>query len=235
MISKRVLLLVAALLVVSATTAMGAPTNANSIIVNRLETDGGQLNLIDWGIVKVDTKMSGVVVTPAYIGVRDQQIAPAYDFGAWDGTVGLTNLAAQANGGVDALGIMTVDDYKNQLGLTTFNGVDLTSVAGTACLIQHTQAGDTTFKGFANTDDLITIASNIDSINTGTPVDGTWLNGDVTYDGQINTDDLITIANTIDYNNTHPVAGAAAVPEPATMVLALMALASCFAIRKFWK
>jgi hypothetical protein len=160
-----------------------------------------------------------------------------YAGGAWNGP-GINNKAAAADalpGGnaILALAMISGDDALNIIGMTTFQGH---TIAATDSLILATTYGDADLSGVTNGDDYFYIDSSIDALNHGHPVLDSWANGDFNYDGVINGDDYFYIDSVIDYNNHHPgaAASAAAVPEPSTLILGLLALSCYFGIRKFW-
>jgi hypothetical protein len=228
MISKRVLVIAAALLALSATSVMAQQVNVDDFIVNNLIITGnGQLNVIN----------SGIATTTPTTTIRDYVVS-GYAGGSWNG-LGINSKAAadDASGNaILALGMVNGDDALNVLNLTNFQGHDVHLADS---LILATTYGDADLSGVTNGDDYYYIDSSIDALNHGLTVAASWANGDFNYDGVINGDDYYYIDSVIDYNNHHGAAASAAasaavVPEPSTLIMGLLAFSCFIGIRKFW-
>jgi hypothetical protein len=251
MISKRVLIVALALVAFSAPMSFGANV-IGEFNLNHF-WNGGLVDLTSHGITKVDTStdQGATLITPPYEGMRQQLEAGFNGFG-WDGTAGVTNSSAASSAvtaGIPlyAIGLQTVDEYKNFFGHASFFGVDVSSVsADTWALTQYTYMGDADLNGLLNGDDYYYLDTSIDYVNNGSdPPVISWANGDFDFNGVINGDDFYWIDSVMDYANANwggatpelPVgfAAAAAVPEPATFVLVILALGCFLGFRKVRK
>jgi hypothetical protein len=252
MISKRVLVIALALVAVTASVSLGVDT-IGSTSVNHF-WNGGLVDLGSYAITKIDTStdQGTTVITPPYEGMR-QQVAAGFNGFDWAGTAGVTNSAAKNSvttlgglGPLYGLGIQTADEYVNFFGYSQFHGIDVTApAAANWALTTFTYMGDADLSGTLTLDDYFYIDTSRDTINAGGTVPGTWANGDFDMSGTITLDDYYFIDTVRDYINaggaTPPIniqtagAAAAAVPEPSTVVLALLALGCFFGFRKIRK
>jgi hypothetical protein len=263
MISKRVLVIAALLLVVSATTAMAASVTVTSFVASNLSiTSDSTLQDGLWGIV---TTSAGTAATnPIGTGGSSATgvigyVKAGFGSGQWTGTGGaILNDSARASAvagsiptkSVYGLAPLTGAEWKTLKGATTtFYGNDLnTTTANTYALLQYTYAADVNCSGMVDTADLNKVRNSI----KGTPVPPVkdWVNGDLNYSGTVDTADLNIVRNFISYKNAQIAAGhalpalvigtaaagsAAAVPEPSTILLGLFALACFLGYRKVSK
>jgi len=215
MISKRVLLAVA-LLVVSATWAHAAVVNVTGeVFVNVLSIGSAdQLNLVNagsWGVAQLNDPTS----IKTYVDT-------AWNGFAWDGA-GITSAVAVTDAGTYAVGYLDNANF----GYSTFEGK---SVSPTAQLFMATIAGDLTLDGTVDFTDYSILTGNYGM--TG----AVWSDGDVTHDGVVNFDDYSILTG--NYGLSVPViappaaAAAAAVPEPATFVMLFGIAIGAFLFRK---
>ena len=197
----------------------------------------GQLDLVSNGL---DIPSSGTDIRTV-----TAMIAQAYAKGAWTGQ-GITSSAAGSDSSfLTALGAIVNDSptspgtplYGNGGSLsTTFDGA---SPADGDILVKYTYYGDANLDGAVDGSDysLIDNAFANNRTNPGSPLTG-WINGDFNYDGVVDGSDYTLMDNAFNAQGTSlgsnplallatqtsQVAGAAAVPEPAT--LSLLAIGS---------
>ncbi|HJS07060.1 MAG TPA: PEP-CTERM sorting domain-containing protein [Pirellulales bacterium] len=141
--------------------------------------------------------------------------------GTWDGE-GITS--STSAGAPDSTSVGYAVNGDLPLGaVTTFRGetVDASSV-----LIRHTRIGDANLDGVVNDDDVTIVGS---TYAPGVP-QAAWALGDFDYNGFVDDDDVTLIGafyNTSAAPLAAPSSGAtvAAVPEPGSLVLALLAAA----------
>ena len=116
-------------------------------------------------------------------------------------------------------------------GKTTFGGL---SVNGTDVLVMYTYTGDTNLSGRIDADDYFQIDSHynktLDSAKS-------FFNGDLNYDGNINGDDYFLIDSSFagqgaPFSSEAPLSGLTAVPEPASGLLLVGALATTLCPRR---
>ena len=166
-----------------------------------------------------------------YIAI-DNMIASGFNGGSWTGT-GITSSLARAavalGSHVPALNIGLVDFTPGLHGDGTFIVFEGQTVTTNAVLLRLTYMDDMVLAGDMlgadATDDALLFAANY---GAGT----TWGVGDLTHDGAINPNDALLFA--ANYSTNYPsldrttgnavLFGAAAVPEPASAVLAIAAL-----------
>ncbi len=152
-----------------------------------------------------------------------QYLVKGYANGAWNGAGGITSSSATSR-----LGLGYADN--NVLHLDFFAGQD---VDDTSVLIRLTRYGDADLNGLVNLADFNALAGNFNGTNRG------WWQGDFNYDGLINLADFNLLAGnfnlaalTIDPTPQNWANLAAAVPEPAGVMLFLGMLASATMIRR---
>lgn len=218
MISKRVLIIAAGLLVACSAATFAAEVNVDNFIVQNLSVDPtSHLNLGTWGIAKVTP--TGDVATANTVAYYLGTGCNANGFLTWTGPGINSSLAAADTGMKHALGFMNGGDAANLLGITNFHGID-TEAAFT--LIQYTTYGDANLDGIIDGTDYAAIDYGYQNAGKG------WLFGDFTYDGLIDGTDYAAI----DYVYQNPpvaaAGAAAAVPEPSTVILLLSSLACVF-------
>lgn len=209
MMSKKSLLIAAALLVVVSTNAMAAGVNVNNFNVALLSIGPtSYLNLnstASYGIV------GGTITTPIptpYSTIRTYVKNGFANF-AWNGLGGINSSVAAADPlQVTALALVSGSDMINVLGETTFHG---RTVAATDSLIRYTYYGDANFDGVVN-------AADYAKINYGSTHGGLsgWVWGDFNYDGSINSFDYDLI-NYVDSLHLPPLGPV--VPEPTALAL----------------
>jgi hypothetical protein len=235
MISKRVLLIAAMLLAVSATGAMAASVNVGNFNVALLSigaTDYLNLNANNsWGIVGATV----ITPTPTPYSTVYNYVKNGYAGGSWNGTASAIQsspaFADSTVNGFLSMGVMSGDDLINIVGKTTYYG---RTVLAADSLIKNTYAGDSNFDGKVTDDDFGLFAYGYQVYGTPDQVNG-WVWGDYNYDGKITDDDFGWFAN-VYLNGGAPMgvlgtppsaaASAAAVPEPSTIAL-LVAFATC--------
>jgi hypothetical protein len=144
--------------------------------------------------------------------------------GTWDGK-GITSSAAETANAADpeSRSLGYAENSAMPLGpLTAFRGQP---VDGTSILIGYTRTGDANLDGVVNDDDVTIVGA---AYAPGVP-NAAWALGDFDYNGFVDDDD-VTLLNAF-YDPSAPplatpAAGAAvaAVPEPASLILALVAV-----------
>jgi hypothetical protein len=150
------------------------------------------------------------------IGRLQNQLKQGFNNGTWQG-LGITSSAAAANPAADT-GLAIVDN--GLLGYTDFSGQPVTA---DSILLKYTYYGDIDQNGQVDADDLTVFASNF-----GRATGATQIDGDIDFNGAVNADDLTVFANNFNKGIGNPLAAASvqAVPEPATWILAALAVAS---------
>jgi hypothetical protein len=228
MISKRVLFIAAALLVVSAASGMAATIDVNHFVVNKTieipnyETTIDTLNVGSYGIVH-----SGNAGASSY-GDIQSLVANACDYGMWD--LGGIMTSVSHTDGTKSLGLLSGAEYLNMspTSATTFFG---NSVSGSDTLLAVCWGGDINLDGTVNDDDLNQLLSFYSDAGS-VPVTG-YSQGDLNFDGVVNDDDLnyilgnYTDTGSIPYYNppVAPPEGPVAVPEPTSLMLLAAGLA----------
>ena len=166
--------------------------------------------LVDLGGGQVSIAAGGITATD----LRADIIA-GRNGGAWNGTTGITSATAATSGGTRAVGYLVAGD-------------------GSAT-VSFAAPGDTDLNGSVNVFDLVSINS---SGKYGTGTSSVWSQGDFNYDGVTNVFDLVGVnsAGAYGQGNYFPAAptglgSVAAVPEPATWLLAVCGLGGLFAAR----
>ena len=166
--------------------------------------------LVDLGGGQVSIAAGGITATD----LRADIIA-GRNGGAWNGTTGITSATAATSGGTRAVGYLVAGD-------------------GSAT-VSFAAPGDTDLNGSVNVFDLVSINS---SGKYGTGTSSVWSQGDFNYDGVTNVFDLVGVnsAGAYGQGNYFPAAptglgSVAAVPEPATWLLAICGLGGLLAAR----
>jgi hypothetical protein len=141
--------------------------------------------------------------------------------GYWDGTAQAIQSSSAANDGtaLTALGYMSNDLV--QLGSSGAIYTDWEGVSGLEAddmLVKYTYYGDADLSGSIDTTDYFLIDSNFAS---ATPV-GEWLFGDFDYSGTLDTTDYFLIDSGFANQGAPMGGGAAAVPEPGTVLLLVL-------------
>jgi hypothetical protein len=144
--------------------------------------------------------------------------------GTWNGTTGIVTSQSDATAGsLTSIGIARASD----IGISTTGVWAGQTVASTDTLVMYTYAGDANLDGKVNIDDYTKIDQAIVSGASG------WSNGDFNYDGKVNIDDYVIIDGNV--ANQGPqlfaaggtsggISGVSAIPEPAGLGLAAVAL-----------
>jgi hypothetical protein len=203
-------------------------TNAGVSVVNTLAIAGDATPT-----AKLDLGNNAAIVdytgaTPAAT-VRQQILSGRGGPGlgkTWNGQGITSNAAASAEAETRSVGY--AENSSMPLGAyTTFRGqtVDSTSV-----LVAFTRTGDANLDGVVNDDDVTIVGA----VYAPGVANASWANGDFDYNGFVDDDD-VTLLGAL-YNPSAPPAVApaavAAVPEPSTLVLAAVALAALWSIRR---
>jgi hypothetical protein len=245
MISKRVLIIAACLLVVSATGAMAAVVNTGDFTVFNLNigaSDLLNLNLGDPGTPSVPLVTShGVILaptvahpTPTTYNQMNTYLAAGFGGGTWSGTGGIQSSPAAALAGPTGVGILSGFDYQNTNG-STFYGH---TVDAADTIVKYTYAGDLNLDGVVDDSDAFMFINYYLQDGGGSTIDtpGNYGNGDLNFDGVINDADAFMFINQYPSAELgfpalnvgqYAAAGAAsamAVPEPSTVVLLIMGL-----------
>jgi autotransporter-associated beta strand protein len=210
-------------------TAVVAPsgTAAGVSKVNALVLGANsKLDLKNNRLITADAVGSAVGTT--YTGVLGQ-VQSGRGNGTWNGASGIVTSQTDATTTTKtSLGVAT---GAQALGLT---GTDTATwggqtVAATSTLVMYTYGGDADLNGQLNGDDYFRIDSHVGVVGGG------WFNGDFDYSGKVDGDDYFVLDSNIN-NQTLGVfsaaaaadglpsgAGIAAVPEPASLLLAVPA------------
>jgi hypothetical protein len=149
------------------------------------------------------------------------QVKIGFGAGNWTGR-GITSSTAAGNANADT-GLALVDNAL--LGNTTFSGQPVTA---DSILLKYTYYGDIDQNGQVDADDLTVFASNF-----GRTTGATQIDGDIDFNGAVNADDLTVFANNFNKGVGNPLAvthgSVQAVPEPGSLVLAVLCAASILA------
>ncbi len=152
-----------------------------------------------------------------------QQIASAYNGGAWTGN-GITS--SNANNTTHGIG------YAEASSLSTIPPV-FGTVDAEAILVRTTRYGDANLDGLVNLADFNALASNFGSTSSN------WTQGDFNYDGNTNLADFNRLASNFGLSAAGPdvtpedwSALASAVPEPTGATVALGAVAALATLRR---
>jgi hypothetical protein len=196
---------------------------------------GGALDLGAYNRLAIDYTAGSSPLTT----VRSQIIS-GYANGAWNGP-GIISSSAQTD---TRLGV----GYGEASEILGASGGSFGSetVDGDTVLVRTTIVGDSNLSGSVDFTDLVALAQNYGSdFNANPSTDSWWTHGDFNYDGKVDFTDLVKLAQ--NYNAAIPsdaIAGApagfeqdlaaafAAVPEPSTAGLALIAACGLAAQRR---
>ena len=146
---------------------------------------------------------------------------------------------------------VSVADYENVTGNSTFFGYNLSTLPANAVLALITYVGDDQLEGIVNGDDYGPIDLAVYDYNHHLPMPvSSWVNGDVTLEARVNGDAYGPIDLAVyDYNHHIPYApadvnlypsgmagagGIKPVPEPSVLLLGFMALSCFIGLRKLW-
>jgi hypothetical protein len=206
----------------------GAPAQSTSV-VGTLSIAGGAAPT-----AKLDLSNNAAVInytgTSPVTTVRQQILAGRGGAGldrVWDGQ-GITSSAAAAANATDpeSRSIGFAENGSLPLGpYTNFRGQP---VDDTSLLIAYTRTGDANLDGVVNDDDVTIVGA---SYAPGVP-NASWALGDFDYNGFVDDDDVTLLGAFYD-PSAQPLAvmsegasiGAAAVPEPSTIALAVIVIA----------
>jgi hypothetical protein len=196
-------------------------------------TSGGRLD-IDAGKLVVASAPTpiGSWDGAAYTGITGM-IASGRNGGGWGGSGIVTSQSNAATGNFTSIGVATAQQVKN---LATASDTAVWSgqtVTGSDSLVMYTYGGDANLDGKITVDDYGRIDFNVGLGTAG------WFNGDFNYDGKITVDDY----GIIDFNvgiqgapfpTGSSVAGlfVTTVPEPSTIGVVALVVASLFGARK---
>jgi len=225
MISKRVLFMAAALLVVCSTMAMAQLTAVDSFQVNTLNIYApGQLDI---RAANPLADKFGIVHLDGYDKI-DAYIASGWDSGAWDGT-GIISTYCGSLGPQYGLGIWTGDEWVNLLGNpATFHGVAVTDAD---VLIQPGLIGDANGDGVLDGSDYSWIDAAWEGGYAGGPAH--YCLGDFNHDGILDGSDYSWIDAVWGIVYPSAAAAGAPVPEPSTIImLAMVALSGLLVYRR---
>ena len=167
--------------------------------------EGGSGGRLDLGAGQVTVAAGGISAAD----LRADIIAGRNN-GGWNGAGGIMSSAAAASGGTRAVGYVVAPDGSAR--------------------VSYAAAGDVDLSGQVNVFDLVSVNS---GGRYGTGQSAVWNQGDFNYDGVTNVFDLVGVNTAAVYGqgNYFPASpsepgGVAAVPEPATGLLALTGLAA---------
>ena len=167
--------------------------------------EGGSGGRLDLGAGQVTVAAGGISAAD----LRADIIAGRNN-GGWNGAGGIMSSAAAASGGTRAVGYVVAPDGSAR--------------------VSYAAAGDVDLSGQVNVFDLVSVNS---GGRYGTGQSAVWNQGDFNYDGVTNVFDLVGVNTAAVYGqgNYLPASpsepgGVAAVPEPATGLLALTGLAA---------
>jgi len=194
--------------------------NAGTSVVSSLTIAGatdawtGRLNLNNNDAI-VNSTAAGKT---ADLGRLNNQLKQGFNNGTWNGQ-GITSATAAGNTAADT-GLTVVDNAL--LGYTNFSGQ---AVTANSILLKYTYYGDIDQNGQVDADDLTVFASNF-----GRAAGATQIDGDIDFNGAVNADDLTVFANNFNKGVGNPLVagGIQAVPEPGTLVLAVLGAALVF-------
>ncbi len=176
---------------------------------------------------KLDLANNDLDIPNGNLATITNQLKEGYNLAAggyWNAAGGIVSSAAATDTThLTTLGAILNTNGSNPL-YTTFDG---TSVAPTDVLVKYTYYGDANLDGTVNGIDYTRVDNGMLNHLTG------WFNGDFNYDGVINGSDYTLIDNAFNAQGaqlsselattTAEIAGASAVPEPATAGLLLCA------------
>jgi hypothetical protein len=225
MMSKKVLYIAAALLVVASTSAMAASVTLNNFNVAQLSI--GPIDYLNLNSTASYGIVSGTMITPnptPYSTIYNY-VKNGYAGGAWNGVGGINSSVAAANPlHVTALAVAKGEVLINDLGITTFYGHTIKTADS---LIRYTYYGDANFDGVVDYSDYAMIDF---AYQNGGPAAGYfgWVWGDFNYDGAIDEIDLANF-NYVDSLHLPPIG---TVPEPTALVLLVAGAISLVFIRR---
>jgi PEP-CTERM motif len=164
------------------------------------------------------TQSSAATKTADFARMYDQ-LKSGFAGGVWTGT-GITSSTAATSVAADT-GLSLVDNAL--LGATNFSGQ---TVNNDSLLLKYTYYGDIDLNGQVDGDDLTVFA-----LNFGRTTGATQVDGDIDFNGRVDGEDLTVFANNFGKGIGNPLAAGAvaAVPEPASLVLAGLGAAGVLA------
>jgi hypothetical protein len=199
-----------------------------SLLVTSALTFAGYTN--NW-TGKLDASNNDLDIKGGSIGDISNQIAEGFSGGTWQGSGGIISSAAASNAKhLTTLGsILNGTTYGTAAGsLGTFDGIN---PAATDVLVKYTYYGDANLDGKVDGSDYTKIDAGFSSHGSLTG----WQNGDFNYDSVIDGSDYTLIDNAFNTQTTSLVtaaqfasptaqfSGSAAVPEPTSLGLAMVA------------
>jgi len=134
----------------------------------------------------VDMRDNDMIVSGTPKSVIETYVAAGYNFGNYDGLGGMST-SKGAETGITTLGVLDGNEYFNNTGDPTFDGVVTT---GSDVLVKYTYFGDVDFNGQVDVSDYNLIDFGFTSGLSG------WANGDVDYSGSVDVSDynLVDVA-----------------------------------------
>jgi fibronectin-binding autotransporter adhesin len=229
---------------VSGVMPLGSGTTPTVLVLHSLTINGSS---------NLDLSNNDAVVQTTALSTVAAYLQSGYQNGAWNGS-GLISSVAAKTPSLTALGVelnaqqnIGTGAYTNTPILTQWENI---TVALNNVLVKYTLAGDADLSGHVDGTDYTLIDEGFDSKGKLTG----WRNGDFNYDGFINGDDYTLIDNVFDieqsamYNVVPAVPGSAgepaemiasdteqiatSVPEPGSLALAAMGVASLLRRRR---
>ncbi len=197
---------------------------------------------------KIDLSNNDMIVQNGSLSTLTDQVRQGYNAGSWNGTGGITSVAAAADTThLTALGVIqnSVDQTPTGTQLYSANGstgafakFDGATPADSDVLLKYTYYGDANLTGTVDSTDYALIDYGFLNKLTG------WYNGDFNYDGVVNGSDYTLIDNAFNMQGaslasqiaspTAQIAGgtSSAVPEPTSLGLLTVGIAGLLGRRR---
>jgi autotransporter-associated beta strand protein len=203
-----------------------------SVVVSNLGTEI-PITVNSLSIVgKLDLNNNALIIHNTSLGAVTALLKRGYGNGTWNGSTGIASTTAASDSThLTALGVI----LNNTDGSTPLYGegavygdfINLSPLA-TDVLVKYTYYGDTNLDGVVDGSDYSRIdTAFLNNQNTSNQALTGWFNGDFNYDGVIDGSDYTLIDNAFNQQGaslasavaTAQIAGASAVPEPASLGL----------------
>jgi hypothetical protein len=198
-------------------------------------TNGNWTGLLD--LTNNDMRLAAANATLATV---TSQIRQGYNGGAWNGSGGIISSAAAGDTAhLTALGVIQNDQGGSPI-YTEYNLFDGIAPAADDILVKYTYYGDTNLDGVVDGSDYSRIDNAFLADQSKPGTDTGWFNGDFNYDGVVDGSDYTLIDNTFNSQGaaiesviaTAQIATATAVPEPGSLGIAGVILASTLRRRR---